>query len=146
MKGARNARARLRLFIQAFVAFNCNEKYRLTLVTREFTNLNEEQKKQVIQLKNRYAALLNAIITDSYGEKGAACADICPTTSAVIAMLFGQSQWYTLETSEAQLTETLTEVVACIIANNQKTKTPATRPITRGAVNFPHPPPDSLYP
>jgi AcrR family transcriptional regulator len=146
MKGARNPRARLRLFIQAFIAFNFNEKYRLTLVTREFTNLNEEQKQQVIQLKNRYAALLDAIIADRDGDKGTPSGDIGPTTSAVIAMLFGQSQWYSVEASESQLTETLTDVVTCIIANNQKNKTPATRPIARGAVNFPHPPPDSLYP
>jgi hypothetical protein len=146
MKGARSARGRLQSFIQAFVAFNFNEKYKLTLVSREFTNLTEEQKQQVIQLRNEYAAILNAIITDSYGEKGAAARDLCPTTSAVIAMLFGQSQWYTLETTEAQLTKTLTDVVTCIIANRQSTDASATRPISRSAVNFPHPPRDSLYP
>jgi AcrR family transcriptional regulator len=146
LKGARNPRGRLRLFIQAFVAFNADEKYKLTLVTREFTNLNEEQKQQVVQLKNRYAALLNAIITDRHGEKGALSGDMCPTTSAVIAMLFGQSQWYSLQTSASQLTETLTDIVTCIIANHLQAKAPATRPITQRAVNFPHPPPDSLYP
>lgn len=146
IKGARSPRARLQLFIQAFVAFNFNEKYKLTLVTREFTNLNEEQKQQVIQLKNRYAVLLNAIITDQYGRKGTPGDDICPTTSAVIAMLFGQSQWYTLETTEPQLTETLIDVVTCIIANQQMTKAAAPRSIARSTVNFPHPPADSLYP
>nr|WP_180206473.1 TetR/AcrR family transcriptional regulator [Pseudomonas sp. SbOxS1]NYU06718.1 TetR/AcrR family transcriptional regulator [Pseudomonas sp. SbOxS1] len=146
MKGARSPRGRLQSFIQAFVTFHFNEKYKLTLISREFTNLTEEQKQQVIQLRNRYAAVLNAIITDTQGEKGARGGDLCPTTSAVIAMLFGQSQWYTLETSESQLTDTLTDVVTCIIASKQKTKAPAARPIARSAVNFPHPPPDSLYP
>ena len=120
MKGARSPGKRLHLFIQAFVAFHFNEKYRLALITREFTNLNEEQQQQIIQLKNRYSALLIAIISDEYGRTGLPEADICATSSAVIVMLFGQSQWYSVETSQAQLTEALTNVVTCIIGHGRK--------------------------
>jgi AcrR family transcriptional regulator len=126
MKGARSPCKRLHLFIQAFVAFNCNEKYKLALITREFVNLNEEQKHQIIQLKNRYSSLLSAVIADEYSEKGKPDGDICPATNAVIVILFGQSQWYNIELSELQLTEALTSLVKCIIAPSKKTKAHAT--------------------
>ncbi|KQN42559.1 transcriptional regulator [Pseudomonas sp. Leaf48] len=120
IKGARSPGKRLQLFIQAFIAFHFNEKYKLVLITREFANLNEEQQQQVIQLKNRYCSVLTEIITDEYAKEGNTGAQICATTSAVIVMLFGQSHWYSVETTEAQLTEALTNVVTCIIANSNK--------------------------
>ncbi|MEJ5057734.1 MULTISPECIES: TetR/AcrR family transcriptional regulator [unclassified Pseudomonas] len=120
VKGARSPGKRLQLFIQAFVAFHFNEKHKLALITREFANLNEEQQQQIIRLKNKYSSLLNTIITSEYGKDGKPDADTCATTSAVIVMLFGQSQWYSVETTEAQLTEALTNVVTCIIAHSRK--------------------------
>ncbi|VVP05461.1 HTH-type transcriptional repressor KstR2 [Pseudomonas fluorescens] len=126
MKGARSPCKRLQLFIQAFVAFNCNEKHKLALITREFVNLNEEQKQQIMQLKNKYSSLLSAVIADEYSEKGKPGGDICPATNAVIVILFGQSQWYNTEITEPQLTEALTSLVKCIIASSNKIKAPAT--------------------
>lgn len=121
MKGARSPAKRLQLFIQAFVAFHFNDKYKLALITREFANLTEEQKLQIVVLKNQYSSLLSTIISDEYGKEGGPDADRCATTSAVIVMLFGQSQWYSVETTEAQLTKALTNVVTCIIAQGRKT-------------------------
>ncbi|MGE8064307.1 TetR/AcrR family transcriptional regulator [Pseudomonas sp. NPDC089569] len=120
IKGARSPRARLRLFIQAFVAFSFNEPCRLALMTREFANLNEEQQQPIIQLKNKYASVLGAIIADEQGVKGKPGSDCCPTTNAAIVMLFGQSQWYSREATESQLAQTLTDVLMCLIAGSRK--------------------------
>jgi len=119
-KRARNPRERLRLFIQAFVAFRFNEKHTLMLMAREVANLDTEQKAQVIQLKNRYASLLKSIIDNEDREPGTPDIDNCPMTGAVIAILFGQAQWYSVETTKAVLTETLTTVISGIIGHHKK--------------------------
>lgn len=125
MKGARSAGERLNRFIQAFVVFNSDQPYQLVLITREFANLNEEQQQQIIQLKNRYSSLLSAMIADECGEKGRPGGDTCPITGAVIVILFGQSQWYSAEKTKSQLTETLKNIVTCLIAPNKTTPTQA---------------------
>ncbi|WPN45560.1 MULTISPECIES: TetR/AcrR family transcriptional regulator [unclassified Pseudomonas] len=122
MKGARSPQKRLLLFIQAFAAFSCNEKHRLTLITREFFNLNQEQKQQILQLKDRYSSALCTIIRDVGGAEGKHSAAPCPTTNALIVLLFGQSQWYGTETTEVRLTETLTALASSIIASSRKTE------------------------
>src|SRR6195952_405810 len=38
LRGARNAREHLPLFIKTFVAFNVNERHKSVLITREFAN------------------------------------------------------------------------------------------------------------
>lgn len=125
-KGARSTSKRLQLFIQAFVAFNFNERYKLALITREFANLNEEQKHQILKLKNRYLSLLSAIITDEYDEAGTPGDEIGLTASAIIVILFGQSQWYNVETTEPQLTDALTKLVMCVIEHYKRPNAPAT--------------------
>jgi AcrR family transcriptional regulator len=124
MKSARKPSERLRLFIQSFVKFHINEKYKLALIIREFMNLNEEQKFQITQLKNRYSLLLGTVIADEYGEQGKSGGDSCPISNLVIVILFGQSQWYNVEPSEPKLTEAITNIVMCLIAHNKKTKEP----------------------
>lgn len=129
MKGARSPEKRLLRFIQAFVSFSFNERHRLTLMTREFSNLNDEQQQHILQLKDRYSSVLSAIITDPLGEKNKHSAGTCPTTSAVIVLLFGQSQWYGTQTTEVLLTETLTNLATCIIASSKKTQVTITQQV-----------------
>ncbi|MGH8387990.1 MAG: TetR/AcrR family transcriptional regulator [Pseudomonas sp.] len=121
MKGARSPGKRLRLFIQAFVAFNFSERNKLALITREFANLSEEQKDQIQKLKDKYSSLLGAIISDEYGKAGMSAHDIRWTANTVIVLLFGQSQWYNEEMTEAQLTDALTSLATCIIENHKPT-------------------------
>jgi AcrR family transcriptional regulator len=125
LKAARSTREHLPLFIKTFVAFSLNERHKLALITREFANLDEEQKQQIIQLKNRYSSLLSEIIAHEHGEKTNSGGDTCPTTNTVIVILFGQSQWYALESTEARLTKTLTNLVMCLIAQSKKNREPA---------------------
>ncbi|PMZ74309.1 TetR/AcrR family transcriptional regulator [Pseudomonas sp. FW305-70] len=117
MKCARRPCERLNLFIQAFVKFNFNEKYKLALITSEFANLNKEQQTRIIQLKNRYLSLLSTVIANEYDEKEKLSGDICPLTNTVVIILFGQSQWYSSETTEQELTATLTNIITHITAN-----------------------------
>lgn len=119
MKGARSPGKRLALFIQAFVAFNFEERHKLVLITQEFANLSQEQQQQIVELKNRYAQVLSAIIADLHGGAGKP-GDIGQTANAIIVMMFGQSQWYNGETSEPRLTQTLTELVTCLIEHNRR--------------------------
>ena len=119
MKGARSPGKRLSLYIHAFVAFNFNERNKLALITREFANLSEEQKDQIQNLKDKYSSLLSAIIMDEYGKAGSSADDILWTANAIIVLLFGQSQWYNVETTAPQLTETITRLATCIIENNK---------------------------
>ncbi|NBA96006.1 TetR/AcrR family transcriptional regulator [Pseudomonas sp. R5(2019)] len=121
MKGARTPSERVRRFVQAFVAFSLSEKHRLVLVAREFVNLNEEHQHQANQLKNAYATLLSTSISDEYREEGKLDDEVHLITSAVIGMLYGQSQWVCLEVTEQQLTEALTHFVVCIIASGKTT-------------------------
>ncbi|VVP86477.1 hypothetical protein PS918_02827 [Pseudomonas fluorescens] len=125
LKGARNPGERLNRFIQSFVTFHFNERDRLVLMTREFASLNEEQRVQIVQLKNRYAAVLSAIVSDLRGEKSQPGDDQCPITRAVIVVLFGQSQWYCLETAETQLVQSLKNVVMGIVGYNKTTEAAA---------------------
>ncbi|MBV6826410.1 TetR/AcrR family transcriptional regulator [Pseudomonas sp. PD9R] len=125
LKSARSAREHLPIFIKTFVAFNFNERHKLALITREFANLDEEQKQQIVQLKNSYSSLLSKIIAHERGEKTNSGGDTCPTTHAVIVILFGQSQWYALESTESRLTKTLTNLVMCLIAQSKKNREPA---------------------
>ncbi|MGW8466683.1 TetR/AcrR family transcriptional regulator [Pseudomonas sp. CLCA07] len=117
MKNARSPCERLNLFIQVFVKFNFNEKHKLALITSEFTNLNEEQQTRIIQLKDRYSALLSTVIVYERDEKETFNGDICPLTNTAVIILFGQSQWYSSETTELQLTATLTNIFARMIGN-----------------------------
>ncbi|KAB0506958.1 TetR/AcrR family transcriptional regulator [Pseudomonas moorei] len=126
MKGARSTRERLRAFIQAFVAFHFNEKHKLVLITHEFGNLNEEQKAHLIQLKDRYSAVLRPIIAADYSVQGNVCGDHCLMTSTIITILFGQSQWYSIATTKPQLTEALTNIITGIIVQNKNAQPPAT--------------------
>ncbi|WP_223521579.1 TetR/AcrR family transcriptional regulator [Pseudomonas sp. GL-B-19] len=117
MKNARSPCERLNLFIQAFVKFNFNEKHKLTLITSEFANLNKEQQTRIIQLKNRYSSLLSTVIAYERDEKETFNGDNCPLTNTAVIILFGQSQWYNPETTELQLTATLTNIFTCMIGN-----------------------------
>lgn len=117
VKAIRSPRKRVDLFIQTFVDFSITEKYKLTLITHEFCNLDESQKQRIIQLKNTYASLLNAIITDRYRPDATLGTHLCPVANTVIAILFGQAQWYTLDTTEPALGETLKNVVLCLVSN-----------------------------
>lgn len=122
MKGTRSPRQRVDMFIQTFVDFSIDEKYRLALITHEFANLNDEQKQQIIQLKNAYAALLNAIITDEYRKDKKPGTHLCPAANTVIAILFGQAQWYTLNNFEPALTHTLKNVVMGVVSTYKTAK------------------------
>jgi len=115
IKNKRKPCERLHLFIRAFVTFNANERHTLTLITREFANLNEEQQARIIQLKNRYSALLSVVLI--YGRNGEEKinGDLCPLTQTAVIILFGQSHWYTPETTEQQLATTLTTLFTCLI-------------------------------
>ena len=116
MRGARSPDKRLHLFIQAFATFNLNEKYKLILITREFANLDEEQKLWIVELKNRYSSLLSGVLADHYRKEGKPPDDVCMTTNTIILMLFGQSHWYATEATESQLVKTLTTLVTSIIS------------------------------
>jgi len=117
MKNARSPCDRLNLFIQAFVKFNFNEKHKLALITSEFANLNEEQQNRITQLKNIYSSLLSSVIAYERDEKETLNGDICPLTNTAVIILFGQSQWYNPETTELQLTETLTTIFTRMTGN-----------------------------
>jgi len=117
MKNARSPCERLNLFIQAFVKFNFNEKHKLALITSEFANLNKEQQIRIIQLKNTYSSVLSTVIAYERNEKETFNGGICPLTNAAVIILFGQSQWYNHETTELQLTATLTNIFTCMIGN-----------------------------
>lgn len=117
LKGASTTSERVRRFVQAFVSFSLNDKYRLALITREFVNLSEEHKQQVQPIKATYSALLKAIVADEVQEIGEFEDEISLTTHAVIGMLFGQSQWDDMETSEQQLTDVLTRCALNMIAS-----------------------------
>ena len=117
MKNARSPYERLSLFIQAFVKFNFNEKHKLTLITNEFANLNKEQQSRIIQLKNRYSSIISTIFTHERNEKDTFNGDTCPLTNTAVTILFGQSQWYNAETTELQLTATLSHIFKCMIGN-----------------------------
>lgn len=119
MKGASTTSERVRRFVQAFVSFSLNDKYRLVLVSREFVNLSEEHKQQAHQLKSAYCSLLKAIVADEYQEKTRLEDEVCLTTHAVIGMLYGQSQWGDMETSEQHLAEVLTRCALCMIASGK---------------------------
>lgn len=121
MRGARTHRDRLHRFVHAFVAFNLAEKHRLLLVTREFINLTDEQKQEINHLKSSYAALLNTIIAAECGEKGCISKRTGLITEAVIGMLYGQSQWRSIELTEQNLTDTLTKFVIGIITCDKDT-------------------------
>lgn len=123
MKAARGPRERLRAFVQAFVGFHAREKHKLVLITHEFGNLDEEQKTQIIQLKNRYSALLRSIVADTQENTGG---DNCLMTGSIIAILFGQSQWYSIGTTRQQLTQTLINIIAGMIAHNKMIQSPVT--------------------
>ncbi|MHC8318684.1 TetR/AcrR family transcriptional regulator [Pseudomonas sp. LB3P31] len=123
MKGARSPGKRLHLFIQAFSAFNLNEKYRLALVTREFANLDEEQQLRITQLQNKYSSLLSTIIADHDRSACGPAAGAFTASSAIILILFGQSHWYAPQITEPQLAETLMNIATCIISNNKKAQT-----------------------
>nr|WP_314529717.1 TetR/AcrR family transcriptional regulator [uncultured Pseudomonas sp.] len=120
IKGIRSPGKRLSLFIQAFTAFNLNEKYRLTLITHEFANLDQQQQLRIIQLKNTYSSVLRNIIAELNRSASKPAGESCPSTSAIILVLFGQTHWYALETCESQLSEILLNVAICIISNNKK--------------------------
>ncbi|MCX2900578.1 TetR/AcrR family transcriptional regulator [Pseudomonas mandelii] len=120
IKGIRSPGKRLNLFIQAFTAFNLNEKYRLTLITHEFANLDQQQQLRIIQLKNTYSSVLRNIIAELNRSASKPAGESCPSTSAIILVLFGQTHWYALETRESQLSEILLNVAICIISNNKK--------------------------
>jgi hypothetical protein len=111
----------LHRFVHAFVAFNLAEKHRLLLVTREFINLTDEQKQEINHLKSSYAALLNTIIAAECGEKGCISKRTGLITEAVIGMLYGQSQWRSIELTEQNLTDTLTKFVIGIITCDKDT-------------------------
>lgn len=117
LKGACTTSERVRRFVQAFVSFSLNDKYRLVLVTREFVNLSEEHKQQALQIKAAYGALLKAIVADEYQDKATFEDEISLTTHAVIGMLYGHSQWDDMETSEQRLTDVLTRCALCMIAS-----------------------------
>ncbi|EJM18668.1 transcriptional regulator [Pseudomonas sp. GM21] len=120
MNNARRPCERLNLFIQAFVKFNFKEKHKLTLITSEFANLNKEQQARVIQLKNRYSSLISTFFTHEHNKKEAFNGEICPLTNTAVTILFGQSQWYNPETTEPQLTATLTHIFTCMIGNYKR--------------------------
>jgi len=117
MKNARSPCERLNLFIQAFVKFNFNEKHKLALITSEFANLNKEQQIRIIQLKNTYSSVLSTVIAYERNEKETFNGGICPLTNTAVIILFGQSQWYNHETTELQLTATLTNIFTCMTGN-----------------------------
>lgn len=106
---------RLDLLIRAFVKFNACEKHRLTLLTREFANLNQEQQARIIQLKNNYTALLSTVLADGRNEEEQPDGVVCPLAHTAIIILFGQSHWYTPETTEPQLTTSLTNTFKCLM-------------------------------
>ncbi|EJM73301.1 TetR family transcriptional regulator [Pseudomonas sp. GM55] len=117
MKFARSPCERLNLFIKTFVKFKFNEKHKLTLITSEFANLNKEQQTRIIQLKNIYSSLLSTVITNECNEKKKLSGDIFPLTNTAVIILFGQSQWYSSETTEQELAATLTNIITHITAN-----------------------------
>lgn len=117
LKGASTTSERVRRFVQAFVSFSLNDKHRLALITREFVNLSEEHKQQAHPIKAAYSALLKAIVADEYQDKGEFEDEISLTTHAVIGMLYGQSQWDGMETSEQRLTDVLTRCALGMIAS-----------------------------
>lgn len=119
MRGARSPGKRLQLFIQAFATFNLNEKYKLTLITREFANLDEEQKLSIVELKNKYSSLLRGVLSEHYRKEGKPPDEVCMTTNTVILMLFGQSQWYANQATESQLVTTLTTLITSVISHNK---------------------------
>lgn len=119
MKGAKTPAERVRRFVQAFVSFTLDEKYRLILVTREYVNLDEEQKRHADQLKRAHSALLSEIIADQYKVKGQPCAETCLITHAVMGMLYGQVQWSEVDITQQHLTELLTGCVLHIIASDK---------------------------
>lgn len=115
MRGASSQRERLHRFVHAFVTFNLAEKHRLLLVTREFINLNDQQQQEINQLQSHYAALLNSIISAEYANN----AHTTLITEAVIGMLFGQSQWRSIDVTERYLADTLTSFVMGMITTGQ---------------------------
>ncbi len=123
MRGASTTAARVHRFVQAFVTFNLHEKHRLILITREFVNLNEEHRLQADKLKNAYWSLLKRIITEGYAEKENLSGEIDLITNAAIGMLYGQSQWRQMESTEQHLTQTLTNCIVSMIASSNKTST-----------------------
>lgn len=119
LKGAGTTCERVRRFVQAFVVFSLKEKHGLTLITREFVNLNDENKQQAQALKAAYCSLLTPIIAEEYQNNSEREKEIGLITHAVIGMLYGQSQWSDVEVSEQQLTEVLTQCVLCIISSGK---------------------------
>ncbi|MDD2057260.1 TetR/AcrR family transcriptional regulator [Pseudomonas sp. GD03860] len=115
MKGASTTGERVRRFVQAFVAFSQNDRHRLVLISREFVNLNDDNKQQAHALKAAYCEQLKHIIADAYQGNGKPEEEIAFITHAVIGMLYGQAQWSDVQMTEPQLTDVLTRCALGII-------------------------------
>lgn len=131
MARAKNASERLHGFIQTFVDFHVDQPHKLALITREFVNLNAEQRDQVSQLQDRYVALLSAIISETHGEQCPVDGHRCATAEAIVVVLFGQAHWYSGQTHPSQLAEALSNIALRLIAPGNITQAPAAMPILR---------------
>ncbi|MHC6225576.1 TetR/AcrR family transcriptional regulator [Pseudomonas sp. X10] len=120
LNGARTHSEKIHRFVQAFVSFALNEKYRLALITREFISLTEEHKQHADQLKNNHSKLLYNIIADKHGVKNSSDEKTCLITNAIIGMLYGQSQWDMGNISEQHLADLLSECVLRMIASDKE--------------------------
>lgn len=101
LKGARSPGKRLELFVRGFMEFHATQAHAMSLISREFANLDQEQRRRVVGLKEQYATLLRGIIGDT--EDG--------TANVVIGLLFGQAHWYSAVASEAQMSEGVRRLV-----------------------------------
>ncbi|WP_449432368.1 TetR/AcrR family transcriptional regulator [Pseudomonas putida] len=85
---------RLQRFVQAFVSFNQEHPDKLTLLTRELVNLNDEQTHQIEVLKASYTNLLSEIVAAECGLHGpASVIHARAIAQAVLSLLCGQKQW-----------------------------------------------------
>ena len=101
LKGARSPGKRLELFVRGFMEFHAEQPHAMSLICREFANLDEGQKRRIVGLKEQYAALLRGIVGDAEGGMA----------DAVIGLLFGQTHWYSAAASEAQMSEGVRRLV-----------------------------------
>lgn len=93
LKRAGSTQTRLKLFVQAFVAFQAKEKKKLVLLNREAVNLSFEQRQRIAALRNEYAQCLRSVIDTEVAGLDCTGSKLLVLTNAIIGMLQSLPLW-----------------------------------------------------
>lgn len=88
------AEPRLAAFIRFHLRYHIPRREDVFLSYRELRNLEAAQYTAICQLRDRYEAILAALIDDAIAAGGVAARDTKLATRAIISMLTGVTEWY----------------------------------------------------